>query len=54
MLSEQVGLGDRLPPAVASYWERLKLRPAFIRAIERQHYAAIAENVPTTPAPQVN
>jgi len=51
MLAGHLGLTDQLPPAVQAYWERLQQRPAFQRALNVQHQAALDQGVPTMPAP---
>jgi glutathione S-transferase len=53
MLASHLGLDTQFSPAVAAYWARLQQRPAFQRALALQHQAAIAQGVPTTPAPDV-
>ncbi len=53
MLAGHLGLDAQFPPAVVSYWQRLQQRPAFQRALAIQHQAAIAQDVPTTPAPDI-
>lgn len=53
MLAGHLGLAGRFPPRVADYWTRLCSRPAFLRALEIQHAAALAQGVPVTPAPDV-
>ena len=32
LLANTLGLSPRFTPAVAAYWERLRVRPAFVRA----------------------
>lgn len=53
MLAGHLNLDAQFPAAVASYWQRLQLRPAFQRAMAVQHKAALDQNVPTTPAPDI-
>lgn len=53
MLAGHLNLDAQFPVAVASYWQRLQLRPAFQRAMAVQHKAALDQNVPTTPAPDI-
>jgi hypothetical protein len=36
---------------VAAYWQRLQARPAYQRALDVQHQAALAQGVSTVPAP---
>ena len=45
MLTKYTGLTSYLPPAVASYWQRLQARPAFERACEAQDRAADAAGI---------
>ncbi|CAN7746996.1 MULTISPECIES: glutathione S-transferase family protein [Duganella] len=51
LLAEQLGLHTAFTPAVAAYWQRLRQRPAFVRAQEAERNAAIAQGVSTVPAP---
>jgi glutathione S-transferase len=53
LLAESLGLDAQFPPAVASYWARLKERPAFQRTLERQHQAALDQDIPTIAAPNI-
>lgn len=53
LLAGHLGLHDRFKPAVLAYWRRLQQRPAYLRALEVQHAAAIAQGVSTVPAPDV-
>jgi len=50
MLAERIGLASQFPPAIAAYWERLKNRDAFKRALNAEREAAIAQGVPATSA----
>ena len=52
-LATHLGLDPQFPPAVSAYWQRLQERPAFQRALARQHQAALDQGVPTTPAPDL-
>ena len=52
MLAELIGLDAHFLPAVAAYWQRLKTRPAYGRALAAQITAAEAQGVSTVPAPQ--
>ena len=52
-LAEHLGLAEQFPPAITRYWQRLKARPAFQRALQAQNQAALDQDVPTTPAPDV-
>jgi glutathione S-transferase len=51
MLAEFLELAPRFTPAVATYWNRLRERPAFQRALEAQDAAAAEQGVPGVPAP---
>lgn len=51
MLAEHLDLSSRFTPAVSAYWERLRGREGYVRALQSQEAAAIAQGVPTTPAP---
>jgi glutathione S-transferase len=44
-LATFLGLDQRFTPAVAAYWQRLRQRPAFERALHAQQQAAIAQGV---------
>jgi glutathione S-transferase len=54
LLAAQLGLHSSFTPAVTAYWQRLRQRPAFLRAQQVEHDTAIAQGVPTTPAMQVS
>jgi glutathione S-transferase len=45
------GFEKQYTPAVAAYWERLRAREGFQRALKAEHKAALAQGVDTTPAP---
>lgn len=47
LLARQLKLDDRFPPAVAAYWERLKVRPGFLKAKAAQK----SETVTAPPFP---
>ena len=51
MLAEYLGFEPQFPPAVRAYWERLKARDAYGRALEAQRQAAVDQGVSTVPAP---
>ena len=51
LLASHLGLSERFTPAIAAYWQRLQERPAYGRAMEVQHAAALAQGVSTVPAP---
>ncbi len=53
MLANHLGLAPQFGPAVRQYDERLQQRPAWQRALQAQHQAALDQGVPTTPAPDV-
>jgi len=53
MLADHLGLATQFPDAVHDYHQRLEQRPAFQRALQAQHQAALAQGVPTTPAPDM-
>lgn len=50
LLASHLGLDDRFKPAVSAYWQRLRERPAFRRALQSEQDAAHAQGVPPTPA----
>lgn len=50
MLAEHLGLTPRFTPAVLTYWDRLKSRAGFIRALGAQERAANIQGVPRTSA----
>lgn len=50
LLASHLDLSERFPPAVKEYWDRLQHRPAFVRALEREHSEALAQDVSPTPA----
>lgn len=52
LLAAHLDLSERFPPAVGEYWSRLQERPAFQRALQREHSDAVAQNVSPTPAPR--
>lgn len=53
MLASHLGLAVQFPDAVRHYHQRLEQRPAFQRALQKQHQAALDQGVPTTPAPDM-
>jgi glutathione S-transferase len=53
LLAEHLGLTPRFTPAVLAYWERLRVRDGFRRAMESQEKAAVAQGISTIPAPDV-
>ncbi len=54
MLAELLGLHERFTPAVAAYWQRLKARDGFFRAMAAQDAAAREQGVSTLPATVAN
>jgi glutathione S-transferase len=53
LLAEHLGLQQRFSPGVAHYWERLRGRPGFLRAMAAQTKAAEEQGISTRPAPDV-
>lgn len=53
LLAEHLGLKARFTPAVLAYWERLRQRDGFRRAMAAQEQAAREQGVSTVPAPDV-
>ncbi len=51
MLAGHLDLEPQFPDAVRRYGQRLQQRPAFLRALQAQHQAALDQGVPTTAAP---
>lgn len=51
MLAEHLGLHERFTPSVAAYWQRLRGRDGFARAMRAQEVAAISQGVSIVPAP---
>lgn len=51
MLAEYLGLESSFPEVVAGYWNRLRQRDAFARAIEAQRQSALDQGVSIVPAP---
>ncbi len=51
LLAEHLGLAAQFTPAVAAYWQRLRARPGFARAMAAQAAAAAAQGVSPVPAP---
>ena len=52
-LAQHLGLAGEFPHAVAGYWQRLQGRPAFERALQAQHRAALEQGVDPTPSPDL-
>lgn len=51
LLAQHIGLSSRFTPAVQNYWHRLQNRDGYIRAMQAQEAAAIAQGVSTVYAP---
>jgi len=51
LLAEHLRLVPEFTPQVAAYWQRLRDRPAFQRALTAQHDAALAQGVSPLAAP---
>lgn len=52
-LAQHLGLDAQFTPAIAGYWQRLQARPAFQRALQAQHRAALEQGVDPTPSPDL-
>ena len=52
-LAQHLGLHAQFPAAVAAYWQRQQARPAFQRALQAQHGAALQQGVDPTPSPDL-
>ena len=50
LLAQHLGLSSRFKPAVQAYWQRLQARDGFLRAMQAQEAAAIAQNISPAPA----
>jgi glutathione S-transferase len=53
LLAQHLGLTSGFAPAVLNYWERLKERDGFVRAMAEQHKAAMAQGISSIPAPDL-
>ena len=53
LLAQHLGLHERFTPSVMAYWQRLQARDGFQRALAVQQQAALAQQVPTTPSPDL-
>jgi len=53
LLAQHLGLEPRFGEQVRAYWHRLQQRPAFGRALDAQHLAAVEQGVPTIAAPDI-
>lgn len=52
MLAEIIGLSHDFTPGVAAYWARLKVRPAFLRAVAAQDKAGAEQGIAPTFGPK--
>ena len=53
LLAQHLGLDTRFTPEVTRYWERLRLRDGFQRALVAQERAALAQGMSTVHAPDI-
>lgn len=53
LLAQHLGLSDAFTPAVGAYWHELQAREGYRRALQAQKAAAMAQGVPTLPAPDI-
>ena len=53
LLAQHLGLEPRFGEQVRAYWQRLQQRPAFRRALDAQHLAALEQGVQTIAAPDI-
>jgi glutathione S-transferase len=53
LLAQHLGLSERFTPEVARYWERLRTRDGFGRAMAAQERAALAQGISTVAAPDM-
>lgn len=53
LLAQHLGLHERFTPEVARYWERLRTRDGFGRAMAAQERAALAQGISTVHAPDL-
>ncbi|RJG03988.1 glutathione S-transferase family protein [Noviherbaspirillum sedimenti] len=53
LLAEHLDLKARFTPAVLAYWERLRSREGFKRALAAQEKAALAQGILTVAAPDI-
>jgi glutathione S-transferase len=51
MLAAYLQMDEQFSANVSAYWQRLKNREAFVRALDAQSRAAVAQGVAETPAP---
>ncbi len=50
LLAQHLGLSSKFTPEVQNYWQRLQKRAAYVRAMQAQEAAAIAQGVSTVHA----
>lgn len=50
LLASYLHLEEKFTPAVRRYWERLRARPAFVRAMAAQETAALSQGISARPA----
>lgn len=53
LLAQHLGLAGQFTPAVADYWARLQLRPAYLRAQQAQFDTARRQGISLVPAPDL-
>lgn len=53
LLADHLGLKSRFTPGVMAYWERLRVRDGFQRAMTSQEKAALAQGISTVPSPDI-
>jgi glutathione S-transferase len=46
LLADRIGLSEQFGPSVAAYWQRLRTRDGFLRAVAAENAASDAQNVP--------
>ncbi|MBK6636311.1 MAG: glutathione S-transferase family protein [Rhodocyclaceae bacterium] len=51
LFAQHLGLAERFTPSVAAYWQRLQQRPAYQRAVQRQHHDALTQGIDPKPTP---
>ncbi|MBP6019087.1 MAG: glutathione S-transferase family protein [Burkholderiaceae bacterium] len=51
LLAQYVGLLEQAGPVVQAYWQRLSQRPAYLRALQAERAAALAQGISPDPAP---
>ena len=54
LLAEFLGMEPEFPGSVRGYWQRLRQRPAFLRACAAEQAAALAQGISAVPAPLQN